>query len=122
MDGALTPPDLRRFTEGGSRALEYAQQAVEYLPARSGSTIAEIIEYLSGVFPLSPGLILSRGCGPGTAMESGKPGMWPGAAVGFVWVCHGSISRPASVLSTGAVTTRATLVVRGGNNWYEQGT
>lgn len=33
----------------------------------------EIIEYLSGMFTLSPGFIVSGGCGPGTAMEAGTP-------------------------------------------------
>jgi len=36
-------------------------------------SFAEIVEYLSGMFTLHPGFIVSGGCGPGTAMESGKP-------------------------------------------------
>lgn len=41
----------------------------------SGMTFpfAEILEYLSGNFTLFPGFVLSGGCGPGTAMDSGRP-------------------------------------------------
>ena len=41
----------------------------------SGMTFsfAEIVEYMSGMFTLHPGFIISGGCGPGTAMESGQP-------------------------------------------------
>jgi 2-keto-4-pentenoate hydratase/2-oxohepta-3-ene-1,7-dioic acid hydratase in catechol pathway len=28
---------------------------------------------MSGLFTLHPGFVISGGCGPGTAMESGKP-------------------------------------------------
>jgi acylpyruvate hydrolase len=45
----------------------------------------EIAEYLSGMLTLQPGFIISGGCGPGTAMESGKPEdfLQPGHLVEF---------------------------------------
>jgi 2-keto-4-pentenoate hydratase/2-oxohepta-3-ene-1,7-dioic acid hydratase in catechol pathway len=36
-------------------------------------SFAEIVEFLSGNFTLFPGFVLSGGCGPGTAMETGDP-------------------------------------------------
>jgi 2-keto-4-pentenoate hydratase/2-oxohepta-3-ene-1,7-dioic acid hydratase in catechol pathway len=46
-------------------------------------SFAEIVEYMSGMFTLEPGFIVSGGCGPGTAMESGKQGdfLQPGHVV-----------------------------------------
>lgn len=39
LAGALVPPDLRSFIEGGSRSLDYAQQAAEYLTNRAGDRV-----------------------------------------------------------------------------------
>jgi 2-keto-4-pentenoate hydratase/2-oxohepta-3-ene-1,7-dioic acid hydratase in catechol pathway len=48
-------------------------------------SFAEIIEFLSSNFTLVPGFIISGGCGPGTAMEIGKPEAFlkPGDVVEF---------------------------------------
>jgi acylpyruvate hydrolase len=48
-------------------------------------SFAEIFGYLSDLFTLFPGFVISGGCGPGTAMESGKPEAFlqPGHVVEF---------------------------------------
>jgi 2-keto-4-pentenoate hydratase/2-oxohepta-3-ene-1,7-dioic acid hydratase in catechol pathway len=53
----------------------------------SGMTFSfsEIVDFLSHQFSLHPGFILSGGCGPGTAMESGDPAQFlkPGDVVEY---------------------------------------
>ena len=48
-------------------------------------SFAEIVEFLSSNFTLGPGFVLSGGCGPGTAMEIGKPEAFlqPGHVIEF---------------------------------------
>ena len=48
-------------------------------------SFAEIVEFLSANFTLFPGFVLSGGCGPGTAMETGDPAKFlkPGDVVEY---------------------------------------
>jgi 2-keto-4-pentenoate hydratase/2-oxohepta-3-ene-1,7-dioic acid hydratase in catechol pathway len=65
--GELDPQDVdMEVRVNGQLRQQYNSRGMTF-------SFAEIVEYLSGMFTLAPGFIVSGGCGPGTAMESGKP-------------------------------------------------
>jgi 2-keto-4-pentenoate hydratase/2-oxohepta-3-ene-1,7-dioic acid hydratase in catechol pathway len=77
--GELDPEnvDMETLVNGELRQ-QYNSSGMTY-------SFAEIVEFLSHQFSLHPGFILSGGCGPGTAMESGDPARFlkPGDEVEF---------------------------------------